>query len=68
MRRYELNGAAQALIALSDALRRDDSSNDKTLARVKAQECLRLPIDTKDQKVADSYRRLENEGILERDE
>jgi hypothetical protein len=48
MRRYELQGAAQALIALSDALSRNDSSSDETLSRVKAQECLQLPIDPED--------------------
>ena len=68
MRGYELHGAAQALITLSDALRQNDSSSNETLSRVKAQECLRLPIDPKDQKVADSYRRLVNAGILERGE
>ena len=57
-RGYDLHGAAQALIALSDALPRNDSSNDKTLSRVKAQECLKLPINPKHQTVADSYHRV----------
>jgi hypothetical protein len=39
-------------------LRRNDSSNDKTLSRVKAQECLKLPINPKHQTVADSYHRV----------
>ena len=68
MHGYELRGAAQALIALSDALRQNGSSSNETLSRVKAQECLWLPIDPKDQKVVDSYRRLVNAGSLERGE
>jgi hypothetical protein len=64
MRGYELHEAARALIALSDALRQNDSSSNETLSRVKAQECLKLPIDPKDQEVAASYRRLVRAGIL----
>lgn len=57
-RGYDLHGAAEALIALSNSL--DENTSKAVCFRVKAKKALKLPIDLLDQESADRYQRIEN--------